>query len=124
MAVGTSMKGRKIFFITPYFTKNKIRGVGDILTITADADLVRDIGVEVRRGGQHPREGRRGVVPQATVDTNKTADAVLRGEMAGANHHAALFASASEVDRCGELRFARTHSTKSPARYKTRLEKR
>ena len=32
-----------------YFTKNKIRGVGDILTINVEADLVRDIGLESRR---------------------------------------------------------------------------
>lgn len=32
-----------------YFTKNKIRGVGDILTINLEADLVRDIGIEARR---------------------------------------------------------------------------
>jgi flagellar basal body L-ring protein FlgH len=33
-----------------YFTKNKIRGVGDILTINLEQDLVRDIALEVRRG--------------------------------------------------------------------------
>ena len=32
-----------------YFSKNKIRSVGDIITITAEADLVRDIGVEAKR---------------------------------------------------------------------------
>jgi flagellar L-ring protein precursor FlgH len=32
-----------------YFTKNKIRGVGDILTISVEADLVKDIGLEARR---------------------------------------------------------------------------
>jgi flagellar basal body L-ring protein FlgH len=32
-----------------YFTKNKIRGVGDIVTLTVEADLVRDIGLEIRR---------------------------------------------------------------------------
>ncbi len=32
-----------------YFTKNKIRGVGDIVTLTAEADLIRDMGTEVRR---------------------------------------------------------------------------
>jgi hypothetical protein len=32
-----------------YFTKNKIRGVGDIITINLEADLVKDIGLEARR---------------------------------------------------------------------------
>jgi hypothetical protein len=32
-----------------YFTKNKIRSVGDILTINVEADLLRDIGLEARR---------------------------------------------------------------------------
>lgn len=32
-----------------YFTKNKIRGVGDILTITLETDMVRDIALESRR---------------------------------------------------------------------------
>lgn len=32
-----------------YFTKNKIRGVGDILTINIEADMVRDIALESRR---------------------------------------------------------------------------
>ena len=32
-----------------YFTKNKIRGIGDILTINVEPDLVRDITTEARR---------------------------------------------------------------------------
>ncbi|OFZ52878.1 MAG: hypothetical protein A2428_01510 [Bdellovibrionales bacterium RIFOXYC1_FULL_54_43] len=32
-----------------FFTKNKVRGMGDIVTITIEADLIRDIGLEVRR---------------------------------------------------------------------------
>jgi flagellar L-ring protein precursor FlgH len=32
-----------------YFTKNKIRGVGDIITINVEQDLVRDVGLEARR---------------------------------------------------------------------------
>lgn len=32
-----------------YFTKNKIRGVGDIVTVTLNEDLVRDFGLEIRR---------------------------------------------------------------------------
>jgi flagellar basal body L-ring protein FlgH len=38
-----------------YFTKNKIRGVGDIVTVTVEQELVRDIALEVRRG-LTPRE--------------------------------------------------------------------
>ncbi|MCM2322877.1 MAG: flagellar basal body L-ring protein FlgH [Oligoflexia bacterium] len=32
-----------------YFTKNKIRGVGDIVTITLDEEIIRDFGLEVKR---------------------------------------------------------------------------
>ena len=32
-----------------YFTKNKVRGVGDILTITSDAQLLKDISTEIAR---------------------------------------------------------------------------
>ena len=32
-----------------YFTKNKIRGVGDIVSVVIDADLIRDVGLEVRK---------------------------------------------------------------------------
>jgi flagellar L-ring protein precursor FlgH len=32
-----------------YFTKNKIRGVGDIITINLEADLVKSVGLESRR---------------------------------------------------------------------------
>ena len=32
-----------------YFSKNKIRGVGDIVSITVETDLLRDIGLEARR---------------------------------------------------------------------------
>ncbi len=32
-----------------FFTKNKVRGMGDIVTITIEADLIRDIGLEIRR---------------------------------------------------------------------------
>jgi flagellar L-ring protein FlgH len=32
-----------------YFTKNKIRGVGDILSINVEAELMKDIGIESRR---------------------------------------------------------------------------
>ena len=32
-----------------YFTKNKIRTVGDILTINVEADLVKDVATEVTR---------------------------------------------------------------------------
>lgn len=32
-----------------YFTKNKVRAVGDILTVKLGSDLIRDIGLEVKR---------------------------------------------------------------------------
>ena len=32
-----------------YFTKNKVRGVGDIVNITVEADMVKDVTQEVRR---------------------------------------------------------------------------
>jgi flagellar basal body L-ring protein FlgH len=32
-----------------YFTKNKIRGVGDIVTVSMEAAMVKDVGLEVRR---------------------------------------------------------------------------
>lgn len=32
-----------------YFTKNKIRGVGDIVTITVDNELIKDVAMEIRR---------------------------------------------------------------------------
>lgn len=32
-----------------FFSKNKVRGVGDILTVTLEPDMIRDIGVEVKR---------------------------------------------------------------------------
>lgn len=32
-----------------YFTKNKVRGVGDIVTVTLEADIVRDMALEVKR---------------------------------------------------------------------------
>jgi flagellar L-ring protein precursor FlgH len=32
-----------------FFSKNKVRGVGDILTVTLENDLIHDIGVEVKR---------------------------------------------------------------------------
>ena len=32
-----------------YFTKNKIRGVGDIVSVVIDSDLIRDVGIEVRK---------------------------------------------------------------------------
>ena len=32
-----------------YFTKNKVRGVGDILTVTMEADMVNDVSTEVKR---------------------------------------------------------------------------
>lgn len=33
-----------------YFTKNKIRGIGDIVTVKTEDDLIRDMGLEIRRG--------------------------------------------------------------------------
>jgi hypothetical protein len=38
-----------------YFTKNKIRGIGDIVTVTIEAPMVKDVGLEVRRS-LTPRE--------------------------------------------------------------------
>lgn len=32
-----------------YFTKNKVRGVGDIVSVKIEPDLIRDLGIEVRR---------------------------------------------------------------------------
>lgn len=42
-----------------YFTKNKVRGIGDILTVNLEQDIVRDMTLEIRRrltGGEVSRE--------------------------------------------------------------------
>jgi flagellar basal body L-ring protein FlgH len=38
-----------------YFTKNKVRGIGDIVTVTLEPDLLKDVYAEVRRT-LNPRE--------------------------------------------------------------------
>lgn len=38
-----------------YFSKNKVRGIGDIITITMDQDIIRDLSLEVKRS-LTPRE--------------------------------------------------------------------
>ncbi len=60
-----------------YFTKNKVRGVGDIVTLNVEADLVRDVGLEIRRNlstKEKERELELAAIRKSTGDTGAADD--------------------------------------------------
>ncbi|MDR3605886.1 MAG: flagellar basal body L-ring protein FlgH [Oligoflexia bacterium] len=70
-----------------YFTKNKVRGVGDIITVTIEEGLVKDIGTEVKRTlDSNEKEAELALARQRaaarTAGTDKNKDAVSTSQAA------------------------------------------
>jgi len=77
-----------------FFTKNKVRGVGDIITLNIEADLYKDIGMEVKRTLTMPERqkeldlvyerNRNALVAKLTQDQLATSQAAATGGAAPA----------------------------------------